>query len=749
MKWRRVNMRNKSKNFNEKEWRNKLKKAHNFALHKMDEIKQELESLIKDIDPVEVLSHISLLSQFFPEGKSESNQDLRDKPILHFLAGLCLKNGNHSARHPENQEIEKIIKLLDEYFIYYLQELIFQSAKKEQAPEIDFLILSTRLQKIISQIKSSIYPFQLEDLLKNVFGKFDYYFIKKVGFSIADALIFGQKIIKRYKRLLNKRRDEAREAQERAKEELKDPIKGHQLLESLQEKNVTEEIITFYLDLLMFTLLQEIFVFTVDEFCKDEKIKETGKFENYLKALSCKFGEVNKDFNSPLDENVIITKPIINIDGNRYFSPIPQDLVSNLPIIFESFLEEEKQRQTQIWQKYQKQKSRYTEDKIYECFSRLFPKQNIFKNLKYIYQGQEFEVDLLINFDNKIFIIESKAGALTEPAKRGAINRLKTDLKKLIEEAYQQGRRVRNYVKFTQNPVFKDKSGKEVFNVKFKPNKIDFFLINVTLEPLMSLATGLKQLQSLGLFENNEYPWSVNLFELDIITRHIPSPTIFIHYLEKRLSAQDENIFHSFDELTFFGWYLEKGNFYVPTMDEGKTPNFVSLDGSWVAIFDDHYLEGKDAPKLKIEPDLVKIIRILEVLHPVGYSNIASALLDFNHQARELILRKMNELINKTKKDLKKHDFTEVFNEILDTGFTFITQCGRKGLREGLDSYCVMKKYQMKTKRWIGIGRDVLDDEWFVNEFVYLDFPWKSNPKMDELLKKYPFKRKGETCVDN
>ena len=221
-------MMNKPKNFDEKEWKKKLEEAHDFALYKKEEIKQELESQIKDIDPVELLSHISLLSQFFPEGKPESNQDLREKPILHFLAGLCLKNGNYSNRHPDNQEIGKIIELLKKYFIYYLLDLVFQSAKKEQVSEIDSLILCARLQKIISQINSSIYPFQLEELLKNVFGILDNNFIKKVGFSVTDALNFGQKIIKRYKRLLNKRLNEAIEA-------------------------------------------QEIFVFTIDEFCKDEK----------------------------------------------------------------------------------------------------------------------------------------------------------------------------------------------------------------------------------------------------------------------------------------------------------------------------------------------------------------------------------------------------------------------------------------------------------------------------------------------
>jgi len=737
------------KNFDEKEWKKKLEKTHDFALNKKEEIKQELESQIKNIDPVELLSHISLLSQFFPEEEPELNQHLREMPILHFLAGLCIKNGKHSNRYPENQEIEKIIKLLNEYFIYYSQDLILNGAKKEQVLEIDGLILSARLQKLINQINPNIYPFQLEDLLKNVFGRIDNYFIEKVGFCVADALNFGQKIINRYERLVNKRLNEAIDAQERARQELKDTIKGPKLQEILRKNNVNEEeFIESYFGFLMFTLTQEIFVFTIDEFCKDEEIKENEKFENYLKALSCKFEEGNKDFNSPLDENVIITKPIINIDGNKYFSPIPQDLVYNLPLIFESFLEEERQKQTKIWQNYQNIKSEYTEDKTYEYFSRLFHKQGIFKNLRYYYQEKEFEVDILILYDNKIFIIESKAGAFTEPAKRGAIKRLKADLRKLIEDAYHQGSRVRDYVKSSKTAVFKDRNGKEVLAIKFKPNENDFFLINVTLEPLMSLATGLKQLQSLGLFEKNEYPWSVNLFELDLITRHIPSPTIFIHYLEKRLSAQDENIFHASDELTFVAWYLENGNFYIPRTDKGETPDIISLDGSCVKIFDDHYLLGKNPPQLKIESDLVNVIKILEELHPVGYSNIACALLDFDHQTRGLILENMNELINKTKKDREKHSFTLISKKI-DTAFTFMTQCGREGLSESLYSYCLMKKYQTKTKRWIGIGRDVLDDKWFVNEFLFLDFPWKNDPRMDELLEKYPFNRKDETCGDD
>ena len=62
-------------------------------------------------------------------------------------------------------------------------------------------------------------------------------------------------------------------------------------------------------------------------------------------------------------------------------------------------------------------------------------------------------------------------------------------------------------------------------------------MINITFEPLLSLATGLKKLRSLGLFDENEYPWSINIFDLEILTNHLESPGVFIHYIENRLKA--------------------------------------------------------------------------------------------------------------------------------------------------------------------------------------------------------------------
>lgn len=737
---KKANSKDKSNKSNHKK---ELKAVYEYAVQERDRAKQEIENIVKRVDPVELLSHISLVTQFVPEGHRDSIQflqRLREKPALHFITGLCLKNSILTDTRPTNQEVGQVMELLDKYFIHHSQDLIFQSVKNEEVPEVDGVILLARLQKMVSAINRGMYEYQLHDLLHNTFGKLDEYFSKTIGVTVADAIVFGQKIADRYIRLVNERVQTAKEAQENARKELNDPVKGIEIKKILKEKKSTQkEMLQSYFGYLLFTYIQVLFVFSIEDFCKEENVDVT-KFTKYISAFSCKFGKVNQDYNSPLDDNIIFVKPIINIDEHRYFTPLIKDAMAfNLPIIFERFLAKERLGQTKIWHNYRDKKSRYVENKTYEYLTRLFPKENIFRNLHYSYSGQDYEIDCIIIYDNKIFLVECKGGAFSEGAQRGGVLSLKKDLRELVENAFEQGRRARDYIKSTQNVIFTDGKGKNPLIIEYKPNQMDFFIINVTLENLMSLASVPKNLQSLGLFQDNEYPWSVNLFELDHVTKHIPTPTIFIHYLERRLVAQKENIYHTFDELSFLGWYLQKGNFYPLKTEENTPYSIIMLDGTWVADFDNHYLYGKKAPELDIEPDWKEIINIIEELKPMGYSNVSSTLLDFDHKAREYILKNVKGLIEKSQKDGKSHDFTVLYREPLDTGFTFMTQCNRKDLKEKLYTYCAIKKYRTKTKRWIGMGRDVVDDEYFVNDIIWLDSPWVYDNTMEELARKFPF----------
>jgi hypothetical protein len=732
-------MKNK-KPFDQIEWDKQLKQIYDDAIKKKNELKDILEKAILNIDPIELLSHISLLTQYGPEGDSQdfSLMKIREIPLLHFLTGYVLKNKKIGTKIPDDDLVYNILDLLEKYHSYTVLELGLYKAKNKDITDNDELIFKARMQKIVSQINPSIYEFQLKDLINCIFTHFDDFYSQNFGFTISDAWSFGNKIMKRYENNVRQDiEDSKKNAEELAKKVLSNPkiekkIRENLIKENLSEKDYIERLRCFFI----FNSIKDLFVFNIKKFCKEEKISEIEKFKNYINVFCCSFGESKPDFSSFLDDNIIELKPIIHIEKDNYFVPIPKDLIFNLPKIFEKLLEKEKQKNTRIWQRYQIRKSKYTEDKICDFFSRIFPKNNIHKNVSYTHKGLNGESDILITYDNKLLIIEVKSNNFTEPAKRGAVDRLKSDLKKLVEDAYSQGRKTREYIKSEKIAYFKNKNGKTELKIRYGDEFFDLFLISVTLEPLMSFNTGLKSLQTLGLFTADEFPWSVYLFDLDLVTQYIPSPTIFIHYLEKRLAAQDENVFHAFDEISYLGYYLNIGNFYKPILKDGRTPNLVSIDTDFITIFDNHYLYGKEPPKLNIEPEWNEIIRDLESLDEKGHTNLVSTLLDFEHDARIKIISVMKNIIDKSKKDKKRHNFSTLYKDSYNTGFTFFSQVGRNKLREDLFSFCNLKKYDNKSRKWIGLGVDITDMIYFVNEFIFLDFPWKKDPEIEALVKK-------------
>jgi len=714
---------------------------------KKPKIKQELIKLIKEIDCIELLCHISLLNALTPQPVFDNsydkvNKDLKvfkENPSVQFLTGLALKYEDFNGRQLQEDDIEKVITLINEYMFSSRNHLILKSSDKDNVTEKDGIILFSRLQKIIGQINPNMYPHQIEQLINDVFQKFEKHFFNTYGFTPKDALNFGKQIIERYDNLVRKRKEETLKSKEKMRKELEQSKKGEEIRKMFKESYATmndEEILEIYFAFIFFFYPQEIFLFTIEDFCKEENIKSIDNFKNYLKTLSCKFGE-NNEYDSVLDDNIILTRPIINLDDRYYFSPSFLDLTGRLPLILETLLEPEKLNQTKLWQKYQKNvKSKFTEDKTCEFLSRIIPNDLINRNLSYSYMGKEREADVLFKYDNKIFIVEIKSGRFSQAAQRGALKRLQSDLKKLIEEAYEQSKVAENYIKSTEKAIFKNKKNEEII-INFDKTMDSFILINVTLEPLMALSTGLKKLQSLGLFQENEYPWSVNLFELDVITNHIESPGAFIHFLESRLKALDKDAFFGLDELDFLAYYLSIGNLFTPLTKDGKAFDTVLFDNTLVLDFDKHYLLGRESPTLRIESEWKKIINLLENFpNNMGHTNVISALLDVPHESRKRMIKGFKSITHKTMKDRKEHDYTEYLDSVLDTGYTFMTHTGRRDFLKKFEGYSTLKKYQCNAKRWVSIGFIVSGYKWSISNIYYQRGHLKKDPRLDALVKK-------------
>ena len=200
-------------------------------------------------------------------------------------------------------------------------------------------------------------------------------------------------------------------------------------------------------------------------------------------------------------------------------------------------------------------------------------------------------------------------------------------MKKILEDAYDQGRRVRKFLHSNPSAHFENEKGKRILTIQNIPLK-QIFIITVTLEPLGHFSTLLGSLQPLGLFLDGEYPWSVYLYDLEIISKMIKNPSIFLHYIEQRIESQQEKTFQFMEEIQLLSWYLSFANLHPLGLDpKNKSISIVSGSSSYEQ-FDNYFHNKGPKPKLNIDNKLLRMIKSLEKKHEFGYTDDVSDILN-------------------------------------------------------------------------------------------------------------------------
>lgn len=601
------------------------------------QILNRLEMILTEFDAVEILSQISIST--WSTNNSPKNW-LRELPYLHFLAGLCLRIGSGSTKQPSYEHSASIAQLTSLFFDAIKNESFGNIKSDDKVDPHDLVLSLIRSQNLLDQVNYNAYSFQIDDYLKHVFSPLDDYFLKKLGFRVEDAQVFSRNILNRYNRKINEKLLAAEEAtkslQQRDEHDLDGKLKR-------RKSDTAKKLEEFYMRL-AYDRVSAALLFKVDDFCREEMISDSLAFSRYIEFFSCKLGSCNALYNSPMDDNIIFRRPIINTGDNSYFVPIP-DLLFRLHILFDSLLKNEGDG-SKIRQRYKKLKSDYLEKKTAEYLERIFPKRCMFRNLKYpnSESGSPKEIDILVQYDNKILVIECKSGTLAKSSRRGAKLSLVDDLKRLIEEANEQGASAIEYIRTSRRAIFVEKNGKRKY-LEINAKETNFFVVNITFEPLWMIATDLTNLHPLGLFAKNKYPWSVNLFDLDMITRCISSPTIFIHYLKNRMDAQEQNIFLAPSEMEYLVWYLDHQHFDTGLPRDLGVRVKVKLPIQEEDPFDQHFIFGKPLPKLRIDNTSLKFIRKLEMSNYPNHSNIIMALLNMPPQNRNEFIKVAGDIL--------------------------------------------------------------------------------------------------------
>lgn len=265
------------------------------------------------------------------------------------------------------------------------------------------------------------------------------------------------------------------------------------------------------------------------------------------------------------------------------------DLPNTLDALWEAF-EVIARADSKFWDgKYASKKGNWLEEKTIEHLERIFPKNNIFKSLSYPDSSKPgkatAELDIAIVWGPFLVLIEAKAKQFRLESQLGDVGKLRSDIKKNVEEAFDQARRAADFIDNTATPEFTETAtGRKLIIDKSKIKRT--FLLTVSLHNLAGLATTLAIFQDIGLFRDSEYPFSVSIADLEFIVEFCDDPEVFLNYIEKRLEVQKLSIGFWGDELDLLSAYLttrlQKQNLWERN---GEKFNAFILTG-WSEIFD-------------------------------------------------------------------------------------------------------------------------------------------------------------------
>jgi hypothetical protein len=501
-----------------------------------------------------------------------------------------------------------------------------------------------------------------------------------------------------------------------------------------------EELETRIACQLHFGAAKSLMRFTQEEVCSASKVS-TAVCEAFLSRMSQTFGYRNPQFpdtftnpeNAPWDYNTVEERPLFKQDDGYWFFTNPM-LAS---VIFHTFYFD-LMADSAYRPKFTKARGNFVESKVVQYMTKIFPENMVLLNPAKP-GGEEFS-DVAVLHDGKIIIFQCKAKGLRREARTGTdFLKLREDLHAGIREAFDQAVRARRFIR--DSPVPKLRIGRVELEIDGSAIT-DVYLISVTLMPFLTFATRFENIEeALGLFPEKEYPFSVSLGDLDVLTQLLVSPARFLHYVNRRLAVEKTTFGVQADEIDLLGFYQSQGMIF--NIDDFAQMNEVSLSGFSDEIDEFIYrkYEAKENPKSPSPPSPIgyeELIDGIESLHNMYRTDCAISLLNMNGGSREKIVQLIEQTKLATRGDGKGHSISMGSPEA-STGVSFITAVGEntdKAIYEQAFTFAILKKYAEKCEEWVGLGWHK-DSRKSVDVAFSLKFPWEEDEQMNHFVREF------------
>ncbi len=418
----------------------------------------------------------------------------------------------------------------------------------------------------------------------------------------------------------------------------------------------------------------------------------------------------------PTNNTEAQTRPLVSM-GGAFYCPNPVFLLRQRAVVLEQLIRE---TDPQYYEKrFSDVRGDVAEHLAVAHFRRLLPQAEFYLNAYYTIeedgQAKRCECDGLIVFQDRLFILEVKAGSFSTAAMRGAPRSLKEDIAHLVGEPYRQARRTLNYLDNRSPARFEQEDGTLLVSLDGKAFRRRY-IVNVTLADLVHVAARLNSVEAMGLIDRGVWPWSVYVNDLRVISELVESPAEFLLYLHRRLALNDQPAVSTVDELDYLGMFFQHGLHFEKDELRGVKRLAIGSGGFTVAI-DRYYdrLAGRVAtgekPRLNISEWYRRFCRLVEDSRLSNACHVAETLLSIEGETQEKIERFARDYGADTSRTGKEHTMTLLSKDRLAT--LVFCVCAGSLSNEIADhqSYCEMKRAQVGNPELIFVAFDGAEPE--------------------------------------
>jgi hypothetical protein len=673
---------------------------------------QRIEDLVRKIDPIELLSQLTLLYQTHPADQQPNRDESAQWQVrIEWLAWLVLSRHMSAPEHPEvidGRILGPLEELLGEYVFTVTMTLPEPVAGlSEEQDEVRSLI---QLESI--HVRGEAFQSQLEGMATELYSPHDEWCLANLGFTVRDAFVLARAIADRFTEKMHSLRESDEAIGERLHADpsvaltldLPPSIRNALLADGLPDSDLED----FAKDVRMawfFSKSPEIVGFTQDELWTlvDGKV-DAGRVAAFLAFASTDADAIEGE--PDLLALAPTAKTPLVRHRDRFYLFVPGLLFEAIYYAFHRRLfADEAYRST-----YDRVRAAWLERSAVEAFRKMLPNAEAGWGLAYGPKQHRLDLDGLIRYDNKLILIECKWKSPTLLALGGNVVAALKDVDGAILQPLAQAKRARDWIQKNDSAEFVEKiSGRRIV---IRPDEItEVFLVTLVGSGAWALiAANLTRLAPLGLFADGEYPWALSMNDLRVVAECLELPSQLFDYLRRRYEAQQNPKFRFHDEWDLLGVYLAGAlDVNDPQFAE---PDLVAFDGFDSDIQDYYYSLSNPhvvvkKPSRPLPQNIRELLLAVERAHAPEKTDAICVILSWPNEGLKELGNSLDQARKKTVWDGRAHAVA-LHHPWRASGVSFA--CGykdRRAIQGVLRKACESRIESTNATEWVGFGVDL------------------------------------------